>query len=114
MRNPAAVSGEPGVARGWTELEKTRSAAGLRRGAVAVPRGGRRSWVNGDSEGEGFVGGEERETDCFGKRKLWVFVLLSIFRFFFLNTYIFNKNKFILYIFKNSTTRDYGFRIVFN
>ena len=48
----------------------------------AVPRGGRKSWVNGGSEGEGFVGGEERETVCFGREKAlgyFFFVLLTFF-----------------------------------
>ena len=94
-RDPEAVSGEPGVARGWTELE-----AGLRRGAVAVPRGGQRSWVNGGSEGEGFVGGEERETDCFWKEKalgfcfIIVFFLKKIIHIFLVKTslyYIYSK-----------------------
>ena len=60
-----------------------------------MPRDGPRSWVNGGCEGEGFVVGEERETDSLERESFgFLFCFITDFRFFFFKkTYIFNKNN---------------------
>ena len=56
-----------------------------------------------------------REKPIAWREKALVFFLFYYrISFFFLKPYIFNKTIYTKYIFENSTTRDYRFRIVFN